>query len=44
MVAYLGRYAGQPADVVLRMGVRQMALLAAATSRIIRQEHEPVKR
>ncbi len=39
-MAYLGRYGHQPVNVVLRMTMREMGLLAEQVNEIVREENE----
>jgi hypothetical protein len=41
LIAYLGRYAHQPADVCLRLTLRQLSLLAESTAGILKDEMTP---
>ena len=43
LVAHLGRYGHQPADVVLRMPMRRLKKLSDAVNEIVREEAEAVK-
>lgn len=40
VVAFLGRYAHQPADVIMRMPVDEVRLLAEATGQLLQDENE----
>jgi len=40
LVAYLGRYGHQPVNVVMRMTMREMGLLAEQVNEIVREENE----
>jgi len=44
MIAYLGRYGHQPANVMLKMPVRELSLLAEQVNDIVREENAPNKR
>jgi ligand-binding sensor domain-containing protein len=43
-VAFLGRYANQPADVCLAMPVDDLARMVAETSKLLEDENEATRR
>jgi hypothetical protein len=44
LVAYLGRYAHQPADVSLRLPMSRLRMLAEETDRIVTEENKAIER
>jgi hypothetical protein len=43
-MAFLGRYANQPVDVMLRLPVDSLARMLMETSKIVEAENESLKR